>query len=197
MSFANENDFEWFEESELAKKARLFATEHHKGQFRKDGVTPYITHPEAVVHILKKCKLYDNAIVVGWLHDVIEDCDVSIDTIRSEFGDRIAESVEELTFDSNKNDFKYSKDLYLANLAVNGSSLSIYVKCADRIHNTKSFMKSGDFRYAKKYFHKADCIFGALNLMTKNKILMDFEEECVLNMISLVNELERKLNEKH
>lgn len=45
------------------------ATEAHAGQYRRDGLTPYIDHPKAVVHrmstIDEKC--------VAWLHAVIED----------------------------------------------------------------------------------------------------------------------------
>lgn len=49
--------------------ARQIAIEAHKGQFRRDGVTPYITHPEAVANAVS-----DAAKPVAWLHDVLEDC---------------------------------------------------------------------------------------------------------------------------
>jgi len=49
--------------------AREIATKAHAGQFRRDGVTPYITHPEAVAS-----RVSDAAKPVAWLHDVLEDC---------------------------------------------------------------------------------------------------------------------------
>ncbi len=42
----------------------------HAGQFRRDGVTPYIKHVEAVVARVQN----DRTKCVAWLHDVIEDC---------------------------------------------------------------------------------------------------------------------------
>lgn len=49
--------------------AREIATEAHKGQFRRDGVTPYHTHPEAVAE-----RVSDEGKPAAWLHDVLEDC---------------------------------------------------------------------------------------------------------------------------
>lgn len=49
--------------------AREIATKAHEGQFRRDGVTPYITHPEAVAS-----RVSVTAEPVAWLHDVLEDC---------------------------------------------------------------------------------------------------------------------------
>jgi (p)ppGpp synthase/HD superfamily hydrolase len=45
----------------------------HYGQFRRDGVTPYIVHPESVVRRLDG----NDEKIVGWLHDVVEDTPVS------------------------------------------------------------------------------------------------------------------------
>ena len=41
----------------------------HKGQFRRDGVTPYSEHPIAVADMLET----DEEKVIAYLHDVIED----------------------------------------------------------------------------------------------------------------------------
>jgi len=57
------------------KAAKTAATRAHRGQFRKDGRTPYITHPERVA---KRVKFFGGnhiAIIAAWLHDVMEDCD--------------------------------------------------------------------------------------------------------------------------
>ena len=57
------------------KAAKTAATRAHRGQFRKDGKTPYITHPERVA---KRVKFFGGnhiAIIAAWLHDVMEDCD--------------------------------------------------------------------------------------------------------------------------
>ena len=53
--------------SSIARKA-------HDGQFRRDGVTPYITHPEAVAKSLEG--EHPDVIAAAWLHDVLEDTEV-------------------------------------------------------------------------------------------------------------------------
>ena len=65
--------------SELVGKARCFAQQAHEGQFRRDGITPYITHPKNVVdrlEIMLSCMTEERKsifLAVGWLHDVLED----------------------------------------------------------------------------------------------------------------------------
>lgn len=55
--------------SSIARKA-------HDGQFRRDGITPYITHPEAVAKSLEGEHPY--VIAAAWLHDVLEDTQTSV-----------------------------------------------------------------------------------------------------------------------
>lgn len=52
----------------VIEHARLIATAAHYGQFRRDGVTPYITHSEAVAAAVD-----DVLKPIAWLHDVCED----------------------------------------------------------------------------------------------------------------------------
>lgn len=52
---------------------KLLAMSAHAGQFRRDGITPYINHAEAVA---KRVCGDDEAEMVAWLHDVIEDTDL-------------------------------------------------------------------------------------------------------------------------
>ena len=51
--------------------AQEIATLAHKGQFRRDGVTPYIKHPEAVAALVGEMSEF--VIDAAWLHDVLED----------------------------------------------------------------------------------------------------------------------------
>lgn len=51
-----------------------FAALAHKGQFRRDGITPYIEHPKAVASFFEEESL---AWEVAWLHDVLEDSEIS------------------------------------------------------------------------------------------------------------------------
>lgn len=71
------------------------ATKAHEGQTRKDGITPYITHPERVVARLAGDP---DAQAVAWLHDVVEDTSETIESLRGRgVPENILEAVDALT----------------------------------------------------------------------------------------------------
>lgn len=81
-----------------AKRAESIATEAHKGQKRRDG-KDYIEHPRRVVK-----RLIDNGIKnklfhsVAWLHDVLEDTDITAQKLKDKgISDDVIHSVELLT----------------------------------------------------------------------------------------------------
>jgi len=61
--------------------ASSIARAAHAGQFRRDGVTPYITHPEAVAKSLEGEN--PDVIAAAWLHDVLEDTEVTISELKN------------------------------------------------------------------------------------------------------------------
>lgn len=62
--------------------AKATATKWHKGQFRRDGKTPYIKHPEAVANAVEGWQ----AKCVAWLHDVLEDTKCPAGKIQEKLG---------------------------------------------------------------------------------------------------------------
>jgi len=58
----------------VIKTAADHASRAHKGQFRKDLKTPYITHPARVAGLVGTFNGSHVAIIAAWLHDVYEDC---------------------------------------------------------------------------------------------------------------------------
>ncbi|MBP0726304.1 bifunctional (p)ppGpp synthetase/guanosine-3',5'-bis(diphosphate) 3'-pyrophosphohydrolase [Bacillus sp. RG28] len=92
----------------LKEKARVFAEKAHKGQFRKIGNQEMIAHPIAVAKILEAAGLPEEVVVAGYLHDTVEDTNVSINDIKNEFGVEVARLVEgntenkELTWEERK-----------------------------------------------------------------------------------------------
>lgn len=82
----------------LVLKAEVFATKAHEGQTEKDEQkTPYIFHPKKVAEMVEISGGSVEEIAAAWLHDVVEDTDVTIETIRNEFGEEVAHIVEGLT----------------------------------------------------------------------------------------------------
>ena len=101
---------------ELVKNAELFAKKKHSGQFRKDGTTPYSKHLEDVVNRLKSLGVVDEELLcAGWLHDTIEDTDVTFDDLFEKYESRIAVLVSSLSKDMSltrkKREKAYTKQL--------------------------------------------------------------------------------------
>jgi guanosine-3',5'-bis(diphosphate) 3'-pyrophosphohydrolase len=72
-------------EKKVYNKVLAYATEKHEGQFRKDGVTPFITHPKKVSEILIEFNIFDLvSISAALLHDVLEDTDTTADELKSD-----------------------------------------------------------------------------------------------------------------
>ena len=80
-------------------EAIRFAAEAHRHQSRKDGRTPYIVHPVAVLRRLSSDLGVEDAdlLCAAVLHDVIEDSAVTREELEHRFGDRVAGWVQELT----------------------------------------------------------------------------------------------------
>ena len=53
--------------------AKEFATKIHEGQFRADGVTPFIRHPARVAELVERNGGDEREVCVAWLHDVFEE----------------------------------------------------------------------------------------------------------------------------
>jgi guanosine-3',5'-bis(diphosphate) 3'-pyrophosphohydrolase len=78
------------------QKAYEFAEKAHSGQKRISG-EPYITHCLAVASILAEMHVPPAVIVAGLLHDTVEDTSVSLDDLKSEFGEEVAKLVDGVT----------------------------------------------------------------------------------------------------
>jgi guanosine-3',5'-bis(diphosphate) 3'-pyrophosphohydrolase len=85
----------------LVLRAVSFATRSHRGQTRKDGVTPYAAHPMRVLFILSHLfGVRDpETLAAGVLHDTIEDTPTDYDRLAGEFGTRVAGWVATLSKD--------------------------------------------------------------------------------------------------
>ncbi|MFN3921412.1 MAG: RelA/SpoT family protein [Caldimicrobium sp.] len=127
----------------LVEKAYEWAAKYHDGQLRKSG-EPYLVHPLEVAYILAQMKLDIPSIAAGFLHDVVEDCQIPIETIKKEFGEEVAfivEGVTKLKFLSTGFPDKITKqaeNLRKILLAMAKDLRVILVKLADRLHNMRT-----------------------------------------------------------
>jgi GTP pyrophosphokinase len=83
-------------DSALLTHAFEYASKNHSLQVRRSG-EPYILHPLAVATILTELQMNDNVLAAALLHDVIEDCGVTVEDLTTEFGPEIAQLVDGVT----------------------------------------------------------------------------------------------------
>ncbi len=82
----------------IIEKAKNFAKKAHKNHTENDNLkTPYFFHLQRVARLVQLSGGTDDEIASAWLHDTVEDTDVTIDDIRKEFGDNICYIVDGLT----------------------------------------------------------------------------------------------------
>jgi hypothetical protein len=109
--------------------AYAFAKEAHRGQWRRSGVR-YFEHPKAVAAILLQLGVRDpDTICAALLHDVVEDCGVTVSQIETRFGIQVARCVR-LVSKTGLTEAQYFARLVRAN-----EPGAWKVKLADRLHN--------------------------------------------------------------
>jgi len=118
----------------LLKKAKSFAVQAHDGQKRWGG-EPYIIHPKGVSKRLSRVE--DK--IVAWLHDVLEDTDVTETQLRAEFPDELVDAVVALTK-------KLGEDYLSFVLRSKSNPIARRVKIADITHNLNDGLKPGSLR---------------------------------------------------
>lgn len=139
------------EDIALIRSAYEYAEEKHRGQFRKSG-DPYIVHLIEVGYILASLQGGPSTIAAGFLHDTIEDCDVTKDEISEKFGEDIAEIVFCLTkIKALSHNRRHDKDFVAEGhrkifLGMAKDVRVIIIKLADRLHN----MRTLDFQTPEK-----------------------------------------------
>ncbi len=151
----------------IIEKARVFATAAHAAaaQLRKYTNEPYIVHPTEVASIVDSVEgATDEMVAAAWLHDVVEDTGVTIETIRAEFGEKVAELVGWLTDVSRPDHGNRAarKAVDRAHTAM-ASAEAQTIKLADLISNCTSIVEH-DANFAKTYLEEKRLL---LEVLTK------------------------------
>ena len=125
----------------LLASAFHFAFQLHDGQVRASG-EPYICHPVAVADLLRDIGASAGVIAAGFLHDVVEDTDVTPEEIEQHFGAEVRGLVEGVTklggiHFTNKTEAQ-AENLRRMFLAMASDIRVVLVKLADRLHNMRT-----------------------------------------------------------
>ena len=126
---------------ETLNKAYNYAIKAHENQKRDSG-DPYAIHPIAVAHILTELKLDSATIATGLLHDTIEDTHATYETIKSEFGQEVADLVDGVTkisvYENQAASNSKAENFRKLILATSKDIRVLLVKLADRLHNMRT-----------------------------------------------------------
>jgi len=121
------------------ERAYAIAEQRHRGQVRKSG-EPYITHPLAVAQILADFGMSSATLVAALLHDTVEDTDYTVDALRADFGDEVANLVDGVT---KLDKVKYgqaseAETVRKMVIAMARDIRVLLIKLADRLHNMRT-----------------------------------------------------------
>ena len=125
----------------LVEKAYRFSLKAHSGQLRESGES-YMIHPLGVVLILAELELDLVTIIAGLLHDVVEDTPITLEEIKTEFGEEVAALVDGVTklsrLDFTSREEQQAETLRKMFIAMARDIRVVLIKLADRTHNLRT-----------------------------------------------------------
>ncbi len=171
-------------EADLAalKRCYQFAEDKHSKHKRSSG-EPYIIHPLNVAGTLVKLKMDADSIMAGFLHDTVEDCDVSPEEIEKLFGKSVAQIVVGCTKIS-KIKFKSKEESQAENfrkmvVAMAQDLRVIIVKLADRMHNMRTLQYVSKEKQMAKAQETLDIYVPLASRLGINSVKGDLEDLCL------------------
>ena len=126
--------------TDLIERSFAVAAKAHEGQMRKSG-EPYIRHPVAVATIVARQGLDDVTVAGALLHDAVEDTQVALNDIETDFGSEVARIVDGVTklervhYDSKEQQQAASMRKMI--VAIAQDIRVLIIKLADRLHNLR------------------------------------------------------------
>lgn len=125
----------------MIDRAIEVAARAHQGQVRKATDLPYIAHPYTVGMMLARAGCSVAVIAAGILHDTVEDTYLTLENIREQFGDDVAEIVEGCSEPDKGAPWEVRKKHTLEHLRAAPRNVRV-VACADKLHNLRTIREA-------------------------------------------------------
>jgi GTP diphosphokinase / guanosine-3',5'-bis(diphosphate) 3'-diphosphatase len=166
---------------ELLRRAYDMAELAHQGQVRKTG-HPYITHPLAVAKMLADYGLDTPTIAAAFLHDTVEDTDVTLEKVASVFGDEIAALIDGVT--------KLDRVRYTNREQAQAATIRkmvvamaqdvrvLIIKLFDRLHNIRTVYALRDEKQQRVARETLDVYAPLAHRLGVQEIKHEFEDRC-------------------
>jgi GTP pyrophosphokinase len=161
----------------LLDRAFDTADKAHAGQNRKSG-EPYITHPVAVAEILADIGLDQATISAALLHDTVEDTRYSLELLRKDFGNEVADLVDgvtkldKLTYGPTAE----AETLRKMVIAMSKDIRVLVIKLADRLHNARTWQYVSPESSARKARETLDIYAPLANRLGMSAIKWELED---------------------
>lgn len=127
--------------TKIVRKAFMFGLEAHKDQMRRSGAA-YFDHCIAAATILSELKMDITTVSAGLLHDVVEDTGVTLEEVRREFGDDIAQLIDGVTkiadLKFKKPELQQAENFRKMVFSMAKDIRVVMIKFADRLHNMRT-----------------------------------------------------------
>jgi guanosine-3',5'-bis(diphosphate) 3'-pyrophosphohydrolase len=157
------------------------ATKAHVEQRRKSG-EPYILHPIEVARIcVEEIGLGPTAVVCALLHDVVEDTDVSLKDLHTQFGDRVTLIVDGLTKLDGLHDSESPQAENLSKVlrAMVSDVRVVLIKMADRLHNLRTIKSMAPHKQLKIAAETTTIYAPLAHRLGLYKIKSEFQDLCL------------------
>jgi GTP diphosphokinase / guanosine-3',5'-bis(diphosphate) 3'-diphosphatase len=161
----------------LVERAYETAKYLHRDQQRRSG-DPYITHPLAVATILAELGMTPPTLAAALLHDTVEDTGYSLDALREDFGDEVAQLVDGVT-KLDKVQYGQSSAAETVRKMVVAMARDIRVlviKLADRLHNMRTLQWMPEDKQLKKARETLDIYAPLAHRLGMNTIKWELED---------------------
>jgi GTP diphosphokinase / guanosine-3',5'-bis(diphosphate) 3'-diphosphatase len=170
------------DDSEMLRRAFVFAYKAHGMQFRRTG-EPYIIHPLATTEILTELEVDVETLCAAMLHDTVEDTSVTVALIAEIFGEDVALLVDGVT-KLEKIPYSSKEEIQAENmrkmfLAMAKDIRVVLIKLADRLHNMRTMKHLSPEKQIEKAKETRDIYAPLAHRLGIYKIKWELEDLCL------------------